>query len=304
MNMDKEITIYDNRNNNGSNNKQNTADKLYKKKKHKKKKRKIFILLFLSILTMYVIIGFCQTDLVVTNYTYHSKKLPADFYGYKIALISDLHNENFGTNQSKLINELKKAKPDMIALTGDIIDADKDDLAPVENLIIGATSIAPTYFVTGNHELDRHAKEHYKQLCDMFDKYGVVNLNNSSVNIKRGDSIIKISGQTFCGTKVGEKLPYADMASFNILLYHGCNMFDMICDHGYDIILSGHSHGGIIRLPFIGGLINNNGGLFPKYDGGAYTKNNCTMFASRGLGDASFPRFYNPPELVIITLQK
>lgn len=80
-------------------------------------------------------------------------------------------------------------------------------------------------------------------------------------------------------------------------------MFDMICDHGYDIILSGHSHGGVIRLPFVGGLINNNGGLFPEYDGGAYSKNNCTMFASRGLGDASFPRFYNPPELVIITLK-
>lgn len=297
--MNKEITIYDNRNNNFSQNKDN---KTHKKKKRKIKKWKLLIPAFLLIIMIYVIVGFCETDLVVTKYTYHSDKLPSDFHGYKIALISDLHNENFGANQSQLINELKKAKPDMIALTGDIIDAKKEDLVPVENLIIGAVSIAPTYFVSGNHELDRQAKYRYKQLCEMFDKYGVVNLNNSSVNVSRGNSSIKLSGQSFGGDKIAEKLDYANQSSFNILLYHGCNAFDMICDHGYDIILSGHSHGGIIRLPFVGGLMGNNGELFPKYDGGAYTKNNCTMFASRGLGDATFPRFYNPPELVIITL--
>lgn len=191
----------------------------------------------------------------------------------------------------------------MIALTGDIIDSDKDNLTSVENLIIGATAIAPTYFVSGNHEMDIKAKTQYKQLKQFFKKYGVVNLNHESVTIKKGDSRIILTGMEFCGSRIDRTLGFADQSEFNILLYHGCNAFDKTSAHGYDIILSGHSHGGVLRIPLVGGLLDNNGGLFPKYDGGAYTKNNCTMFASRGLGDASLPRFYNPPELVIITLK-
>lgn len=277
--------------------------KVSKNKKHPKRLRKTLIATFLAAFIIFIIIGFSETDLVVTNYVYHSQKLPSDFYGYKIALISDLHNKSFGDNQSELIKELKKANPDIIALTGDIIDAYKDDMAPIEQLIIGVTSIAPTYFVSGNHEEDMRARTRYQQLKVFFDKYGVVNLNNTSVRIKKNDSSIILTGKSYQGVKIGKTLEYANQSDFNILLYHGCDTFDKTSTHGFDIILSGHAHGGVIRLPFIGGMLNNHGGLFSKYDSGAYEKNNCTMFVSRGLGDAKFPRFYNPPELVIITLQ-
>lgn len=259
--------------------------------------------IFLMGMIAFVIIGFCQTDLEVTHYEYSSSKVPSEFDGYKIVQISDLHHKNFGRNQSELIQAIQEEEPDLILLTGDIVDKNHTDMAPVENLIKGISSLAPVYYVTGNHELDMGAVKQYDALEMLFQQYGIVDLDDRSVEIKQGEASIYVHGQKFRSYYITDYLPLADESKFNILLYHCSDYFDLINDYGYDIIFSGHSHGGIVRLPFVGGVFGNSGDFFPDYAGGTYTENGCTLFASRGLGDAKIPRFYNPPEVVSVTLK-
>lgn len=271
---------------------------------NKKKKLKWKIILLISLLfSIYVIIGFGQTKLEVTEYIYQSEKIPEKFDNYKIVLISDLHHKNFGRHQSKLIRTIKNANPDLILLTGDIVDGNHTDMTGIEDFLQGISSIAPGYYVSGNHETDRRARKQYDELKYLFAKYGVVDLDNASTEIKRGESSIYLHGQKYCAGFVEELLKHADEEKFNILMYHCSNSFDSIYDFGYDIIMSGHTHGGIVRLPFVGGLISNSRSLFPKYDGGKFVKGTCTLISSRGLGDADIPRFYNPPEVVVVTLK-
>ncbi len=264
-----------------------------------------WLLLILScmLLCAYIIVGFTSTKLEVNDYTYTSTKLPKEFDGYKIVQLSDLHHKNFGKNQSELIELIKEQEPDLILLTGDIVDEDHTDMTPIEDLFKGLEGVAPIYCVTGNHELDPKASRNYGQLLVLMDSYDAVDLDDESVEIKKGDSSIYLHGQKFRSYYVTDYLPKAETGRFNILLYHCSDYFDLISDYGYDIIFAGHSHGGIIRLPFIGGVIGNSGDYFPDYAGGVFVENNCTLFANRGLGDAEFPRFYNPPEIISITLK-
>ena len=269
----------------------------------KKKIFKIIRVVVIVFLVVYIVIGLLQNDLTVSKYAYTGTRLPKEFDGFTIVLISDLHHNNFGNNQSELIEEIEKANPDMIALTGDIVDENHKSLESVENLLAGVVSLAPTYYVTGNHELLEDAVTQYGDLKEMLDSYGVVQLENEGVEVKQGDASINIYGVGFADEYVENILPYANEGEFDILLYHSSNVFGKINKYGYDIVLSGHLHGGGIRLPFVGGVINNDGSLFPKYDAGVFVENESTLFVSRGLGDSVVPRFYNPPELVVITLE-
>lgn len=271
--------------------------------KTKKKIKFIIVPIFFVLLALYLIIGFCQTDLKITEYTYHNAKVPEEFDNYKIVLISDLHNKIFGKHQSNLLQAIQDSNPDLILLTGDIIDEKHTDLSGTEDFICGISAMAPCYFVSGNHELLPAAEKQYEGIEALFRQYGVIDLDNAAVEITKGNSVICLHGQKFCSHSVTEFLEYADETKFNILMYHCSDYFNLISDYGYDIIMSGHTHGGIIRLPFVGGVIGNHGDLFPKYDGGVFMENNCTLFSSRGLGDAAIPRFYNPPEVVVITLR-
>lgn len=271
--------------------------------KPQKRKRRFVILVILIALGIYVIVGFCNTGLETTHYVYRSSKLPKEFDGYKIVLISDLHHKNFGHNQSELIRKIKAAKPDMIVLTGDIVDENHTDMTSIENFIMGISRIAPAYYVNGNHELDKDAGYQYERLKALLQEYGITNLNNDTYEVKKKQESITLTGVSYCGENIVNKLTYADESKFNILLYHCSDAFGKISSYGYDIILSGHAHGGIIRLPFVGGILGNNRDFFPKYAGGVYIENQCTLFSSRGLGDAEVPRFYNPPEVVVITLK-
>lgn len=270
----------------------------------KKKIFKIVKVLIIAFLVAYIVIGFMQNDLSVSKYTYTNAALPEEFDGYTIVLISDLHHENFGDNQSELIDEVKKVNPDMIALTGDIVDEEHDSLESVENLLAGISTLAPTYFVAGNHELCKDTVVQYGALKELFDIYGVTRLENDGVEIKQGEDSINIYGLDYADKYIEDILPQANEGDFDILLYHSSNVFDKINSFGYDIVLAGHLHGGAIRLPIVGGVINNAGSLFPKYDSGVFVENGSTMFVSRGLGNSVIPRFYNSPELVVITLKR
>lgn len=262
--------------------------------------RKNALILCIIVILLYIISGF-YNPLVLTRYDYTSSKVPEGFDGYRIVHISDFHCKEFGDRESDLITMIRNANPDLILFTGDSID-DEHSLDNYCDLITGIYDIAPIYYVNGNHEYDASAP--LAEMKELNEKYQVHDLNDASVVIgHNGDSIL-LSGLDFRLTMRGlrNNIDYANTNMFNILLYHGTDKFDGIAPYNYDLVLSGHTHGGIVCLPFIGGIISNQKELFPKYDSGVYTSGLSTLISSRGLGDASIPRFHNPREVVCITL--
>ena len=262
--------------------------------------RKSIILLCLGLFFFYIIIGF-YNPLVVTNYTYTSSKIPESFDGYRILQISDFHCQDFGAQESDLIKAIRDANPDIIVFTGDSID-DEHSIDNYAHLLEGIHDLAPLYYINGNHEYDKLAP--LAESLTLHEKYGVVDLNDASVILTRENDSILLSGLDFRKTmqNLRNDITYANTSYFNILLYHGTDKFDGIAPYNYDLVLSGHTHGGIVCLPFIGGIITNRKELFPKYDSGIFTVGHSTMISSRGLGDAAVPRFHNPREVVCITL--
>lgn len=261
-------------------------------------KKYIIIIIILIIL----IIGF-HNDLDVTHYVYSDVEIPSAFDGYKIVQISDYHCKLLNGSNKKLISAIKSCNPDLIVITGDMIDSDHSDLSPVESLLKGISNIAPIYAVSGNHEFDLGAP--YDQLLKLYSEYGVINLDDSKVVISKDNSHITLYGLSANKMDVvynPKALPETETGTFSMLLYHYTNHFDYFTDNRFNLILTGHTHGGIIRIPFVGGLIGNNGTFFPTYDSGEFVHNQTTMISSRGIGDASLPRFFNHSELVCITL--
>lgn len=271
-----------------------------------KKNRKRFSYICILGLLLFVILGLNPT-LQTTEYIYESAEIPASFDGYTICQISDLHCKSFGKNNQKLLTAIHDMNPDIIVLTGDIVDEDHDDLSSVEALFQGIQEAnIPCYYITGNHELEDDAIVQYTELLRLIDEYNIINLDDKTEILTKGEDSISLTGGKWYSRYIVNFLVPTVPEGFHILLYHGTDFFDLIKDYNYDLILSGHIHGGIIRLPFINkGLFGNSGEFMPEYVSGIYqdVKENCTMIASRGLGDAFLPRFYNRPELVRITLK-
>lgn len=258
------------------------------------------LILCIIVILLYIISGF-YNPLVLTRYDYTSSKVPEGFDGYRIVHISDFHCKEFGDRESDLIAMIRNANPDLILFTGDSID-DEHSLDNYRDLITGIYDVAPIYYVNGNHEYDASAP--LAEMKELNEKYQVHDLNDASVVVEHNGDSILLSGLDFRLTMRGlrNNIDYANTTMFNILLYHGTDKFDGIAPYNYDLVLSGHTHGGIVCLPFIGGIISNQKELFPKYDSGVYTSGLSTMISSRGLGDASIPRFHNPREVICITL--
>ena len=255
----------------------------------------------LVVLIIFVIIGFDQR-LETTVYDYTSTKIPEEFEGFRIVQISDFHLKQFGTEEEQLIAAVEACAPDIIVMTGDIVDGEHDDLSPLAQLLAGIHDLAPIYYVSGNHDLASDAVVQYDQMQDLFLTYGVTDLDDRQETIYRNDAQICLTGVQWRDVYFKDYIPRADQAYFNILLYHCGDLFDLLSGYGYDLLMAGHIHGGVVRLPFVGGLVNTEGTLFPKYDGGAFENQYMSMVLSRGLGDADFPRFYNRPELVCVEL--
>lgn len=279
------------------------------KKNIKKTKNKIPILIKIILFFAMVVITIksINYDLQITNYTVQFENLPDSFDGYKIVQISDLHKSMFGEGQSDLINAVINSEPDLIVFTGDMIDKKLDSLKYIEPLVYGIKDKAPIIAINGNHELE--VPDLYNQLKELYKDNNITLLEDEIYTINKNQDKINIYGSIFRFYNIQNYLMTPEADSFNILLYHASNRFDIVKKFGYDFVLSGHNHGGIIRLPLIGGLINNSRSLFPKYDLGLFEYNNTQMIVSAGLGDAYFsdilvPRINNPPEIVIITLKK
>ena len=280
-----------------------------------KKKKFIFLAVVAAVLIALVIwIAWGNTALELNTYTVTSSRLPKNFDGYRIAHVSDLHNAEMGESNEKLLSMLREADPDMIAITGDLIDSRNTDVEIALQFVQEAMKIAPCYYVSGNHEA---RVNEYEEMKTGLISAGVIILEDAQTEISiEGETITLIGindpsfqtdylfgdAETVMSSKLSEL--HTDGDGFTILLSHRPELFDTYTDHDIDLVLSGHAHGGQFRLPFIGGVVAPNQGLFPEYDAGIYTEGNTSMLVSRGVGNSILPfRINNRPEVILIELQ-
>lgn len=270
------------------------------------------VLLLLTVLTGWIL--WENKALEQNAYTLNSADLPDSFSGFRVAHVSDLHNTEIGKNNRKLLSMLQELEPDLITITGDLIDSRNTDISIALEFAEEAVKIAPCYYVTGNHEA---RIEEYPQLREGLAELGVVVLENNAAILTREGQSISILGTadpSFAANYLfGDSEAVMDTAlkqltqnaaPFTLLLSHRPELFDVYCKNNIDLVLSGHAHGGQFRLPFIGGLYAPNQGFFPEYDTGIFTKGNTSMIVSRGIGNSLIPfRFNNRPEIILITLQ-
>lgn len=265
---------------------------------------KVLIIIVAAVLfSIWCILGFNQ-NLEVSTYNFQSSDLPASFDDFRIVQLSDLHCQEFGEEQKDLVDKIALLKPDIIVLTGDMIDGYHRTIDATSKLIKSLSVLCPIYAVNGNHEKDELS--FYLMLSELYRESGVTVLNDKSAKITHEDGSIYIYGSDWYTTSTAYNVPVSPKEeAFSILLYHNASLFYILSKKGYDLVLSGHTHGGIIRLPLVGGIFASNRSLFPAYNGGRYDENNSTLISNRGLGYSTppIPRFRNRPEVVLIMLQ-
>ena len=219
--------------------------------------------------------------------------------------ISDLHNAEFGDGQKYLIDKIEAQDADIIVITGDMIDSRRTDVDKAVELITGLGNKIPVYYVTGNHE--SRVRE-YNELESKLIENGVNVLKNESVKIEKDGSFINIIGVDdpsfgMSPNDIFHTVSELKTDGYDVLLSHRPELVETYCESGAELVLCGHAHGGQVRIPFAGGLVARNQGLFPEYTAGSYKSGSTEMIVSRGLGNSIIPlRVNNPPELVVITL--
>lgn len=230
--------------------------------------------------------------------------------GLKILFLSDLHNTLYGEKQQRLVSMIDKEKPDLIFFGGDIAD-EKSPYWPVETLLQRLENRYPMYYITGNHE---YWMDNTEAIHQMFRDYGVRVLMNETVQIDTEygklsvvglvdpDSELNTGYRTFVAKVLAETYKPSKMDGCKVLLSHRPDFIDLYGTYDFDLILSGHAHGGQVRLPgILNGLYAPNQGFFPKYAGGHHRLGTTDFIISRGLSfKPKLPRIFNPPELVVI----
>ena len=276
-------------------------------------KKIVLIMSILVILCLGIWTLWGNTALEVNEYEIVSDRIPEAFSGFRIAQVSDLHNAEFGEGSEKLIELLSQTDPDMIVITGDLIDSRHTDIEIALEFARHAIKLAPVYYVSGNHEA--RVRE-YEDLKMGLAEAGVIVLEDQKDQITREGESISILG--IDDPSFQEDYLFGDAASvtssalselqnesdgYTVLLAHRPELFETYVDAGVDLVFSGHAHGGQFRLPFIGGLVAPNQGFFPKYDAGLFSEGSTTMIVSRGVGNSIIPiRFNNRPEIILVTL--
>lgn len=279
-----------------------------KRRRCRRRMLRVFGVILILIAALIAWAAIDSRNIDVTRFTVSGA--PEAFSGFKIAQISDLHNAEFGTDNQKLIDILKSEAPDAIVITGDLIDARRTNTEIAESFARRCMEIADCYYVPGNHEA---------RLGGTYDAFesaliadGVNVLRNGSVRIRKGMDAIRIVGVDDAAfAKASDAITNLDAAlealssdDFTILLAHRPELIDEYSKWGIDLVLSGHAHGGQIRLPGIGGLYAPGQGFFPRYTSGNYTVGDTEMIVSRGIGNSVFPlRVNDRPEVVIVTLK-
>ena len=281
-----------------------------KNKKRTKKYLWLRILAGLIIICAFIIADSAYR-LTVTRYELGYADLPETFDGFRIVQLSDLHGMEFGRDNERLIRAVKKAEPDLIAMTGDYIES-AGDLPATESLLKGIREIAPIYFVGGNHDW---ASGDMDKLRGLLVKYGVIYMENDYELYEKDGGSILICGaadpNSWADMETPEELAEEAAAEypdrFTLFIAHRNNWPDIYPKLDVDLIICGHGHGGVVRLPIVGGLLGTEHNLFPKYDDGVFKSGRYNMVVSRGIGGngaIKIPRFLNNPEIVVTELKK
>ena len=244
--------------------------------------------------------------LETVRYDVSHSDLPPSFNGFRIVQVSDLHNNVFGENQQILLKAIKDENPDIIVITGDLIDSDqmKNSL----DFIKGAVKIAPCYYANGNHEI--RTGRYLSEIRPTLIKMGVNVLDDQKTYIEKdGEKIAVIGLSDLCESELDQKQALKALVQnekFSLLLSHRPERFKIYSDCGASLVFSGHAHGGQFRIPFTHqGVFSPGQGFFPRYTEGVFTRNNTKMVVSRGLGNqVMLPRINNCFQLVSVTLHK
>ena len=257
----------------------------------------------------------------LTEYIYKGPKVDKALDNKSFIFLSDFHEAEEGRLNERIITFVKEAAPSLILIGGDMINGshEEEDITPSTSLINALSEIAPIYMASGNHEMKvREGYYGYKSLWERF--YGAIcdkveYIDNRSVYPK--ELPIKLSGLDLdylyykrfsdiklTGSTVTEHIGECDKTAFNILLAHNPEYFDGYSQWGADIVLSGHYHGGILRLPLLGGVVSPKLKLFPKYEYGMYKKGDTVLYVTNGIGQHTLKlRLNNIPEVVKITFK-
>lgn len=279
-----------------------------------KKKITLIVRIILIIFVLAILAIYNNKALTVNEISISNSRIPDGFSGFRIVQISDLHNARFGSKNKKLLEKIAECSPDIIAITGDLIDSSHTDEPAALEFVKGAAKIAPVYVVTGNHEVwagdfDQFKTELINAGADVLeddhrilerngDKLLLLGLSDTGLSMGIGSSD-DISSTT--AKKLEEMSDNRD--DFTILLSHRPELFETYVSCKVDLVLSGHAHGGQFRIPFVGGVYAPDQGFLPKYDSGLYTDSETSMIVSRGLGNSVIPlRIFNRPEIILIEL--
>ena len=280
-------------------------------RKKRRPLRTVFFVLLAAVLAA-VFVRWDNTALQTTYFEPAFSSLPEGFDGCRIVVLSDLHGAVFGQENAPLFSAVAEAAPDYIFLVGDLVDRFREmPEGYAASIADGLSAVAPTFYVTGNHEW---ARGDVPELKDTLTEHGVTVLSNTYLPLEReGDTVI-LAGiddpNGYADQKTPEELAaelYADWGDpFWILLAHRNDRFaEQYSLLGADLVVSGHGHGGIIRLPFTDGLLSTDRTFFPSYTAGLYEENGSVLFVTRGLGNSgpSF-RLFNRPEVAVVTLHR
>lgn len=274
------------------------------------RRRKTAVLLVLTALLAAGFLLWGNCSLQTTETALVSPALPPAFDGLRIVELADLHGRVFGRDSRRLLAAVRRAEPDLICIDGDLFD-EHTDLAMLPPLLRGLCAIAPVYYVTGNHEWRVPG---LRGILAQMRACGVTVLQDDWRVLRRGEDALIVAGTDDpCGPAerktpaelVADIRAEAGEAAFLLLLAHRNDQLPQWSALGVQAVLAGHCHGGVVRLPFVGGLFGTDRRLFPAWDAGLYRQGETALYVSRGLGYTNVHfRLFNRPEIAVIVLRR
>lgn len=287
--------------------------------------RKTLYIIFAITISVLLFLYWQNDTLQVTRYSLKFSDLPADFDGFRIAQISDMHGKTFGKRNSRLAGRIRSLDPDMLIITGDMMSSTKDDSEAFLDFLELFDNACPVFMCLGNHEqiAELINEPVYNAYIKRLEDRGVILLDNKKATITRGKGKINLYGLTlelyhYSGRDSGyydenlfpteefiEGVLKKPESGFNIMLAHHPAYFLQYASWGADLVFSGHIHGGIVRIPFMGGLLSPDRVFFPEYDAGLFEAGDSKMIVNRGLGYSVINiRLFNRPEISFSILSR
>ena len=274
------------------------------------RRRKTAVLLVLTALLAAGFLLWGNCSLQTTETALVSPALPPAFDGLRIVELADLHGRVFGRGSRRLLAAVRRAEPDLFCIDGDLFD-EHTDLAMLPPLLRGLCAIAPVYYVTGNHEWRVPG---LRGILAQMRACGVTVLQDDWRVLRRGEDALIVAGTDDpCGPAerktpaelIADIRAEAGEAAFLLLLAHRNDQLPQWSALGVQAVLAGHCHGGVVRLPFVGGLFGTDRRLFPAWDAGLYRQGETALYVSRGLGYTNVHfRLFNRPEVAVIVLRR